>query len=72
MSTFFKLIKGAAKSNTIQFNGGFLGILLMLMQSEAFNGIISKNPEWTAIAFGIQAVINILLRGKTKKPLADR
>ena len=67
-----KLLRGALKSSTMQVNGGILGILLMLLQSDAFNTIVSKNPEWVAIALGVQSVVNILLRIKTKKPLAER
>ena len=67
-----KLIRGALKSNTVQMNGGFLGILFALMQSDIFNDIVSKNPEWAAIALGVQSLLNIFMRAKTKKPLAER
>jgi hypothetical protein len=72
MSFLGRLLRGAMKSSTVQVNGGFLGILLMLMQSDAFNGIISKNPEYAAIALGVQSLLNIILRAKTKKPLTER
>lgn len=63
-----QLMLKAGKSNTIQFNGIFLGILAALMDTE----FIKTNPEYTAIIMGVQAIANILLRLKTKKPIAER
>ena len=68
MSTFLKIIKGARKSNTIQFNGTILAILVALQQTE----FLGQNPNvapWLGVAVTIG---NILLRAKTNKPLADR
>jgi hypothetical protein len=67
-SSFLRTLLGAAKSNTVQLNGIFAIIWGALVQSD----FIQSNPEYVAIAAGIQAVLNILLRFKTKKPLAER
>ena len=68
MSTLVKLITGAAKSNTVQFNAIMLAIWTAIAQSE----FIRSNPEYAAIIGGIQAVINLILRAKTKQPLTNR
>lgn len=68
MSTFLKLITGAAKSNTIQFNGFFLALLAALSQSE----FMQNNPDAMAILAGINAIVNLFLRFKTKKPVSER
>lgn len=68
MSTFVKLLKGAAKSNTVQINAILLAIWTAVMNTE----LIQSNPDLVQIMAGVQAVINILLRFKTKKPLSER
>lgn len=68
MSKFLQLLKGAARSNTVQFNALFLAIWSAVLQTD----FIQSNPDYVAIMGGIQAVLNILLRAKTKKPLSER
>lgn len=68
MSTFVKLLKGAAKSNTVQINAILLAIWTAVMNTE----LIQSNPDLVQIMAGVQAVVNILLRFKTKKPLSER
>ena len=68
MSKLVQLLKGAAKSNTIQFNAIFLAVLTALLQTD----FIQSNPDYLAIMAGINAVVNILFRGKTDKPLSQR
>lgn len=61
-------MQGALKSNTVQVNS-LLGIIwAAVLNSE----MIQSNPEYTAILGGVSALINIILRFKTKKPLEDR
>ena len=68
MSTFLQLLKGAAKSNTVQINGILLAIWAAVMNSE----MIQANPDLVQVMAGVQAIVNILLRFKTKKPLSER
>ena len=68
MSKFLQLIKGAAKSNTVQINAILLAIWAAVINSE----MIQANPDLVQILAGVQAVVNIILRFKTKKPLAER
>lgn len=68
MSTFGKLLKGAAASNTIQWNAGFVAIWTWLWQT----GLFESHPEaafWGGIA---NAIINKLFRAKTTTPLSQR
>lgn len=68
MSKFLQLLKGAAKSNTVQVNS-----LLAIIWSAVINSeMIQSNPEWTAILGGVSALINVFLRFKTSKPLSER
>jgi hypothetical protein len=68
MSKFLQLLKGAAKSNTVQVNS-----LLAIIWSAGLNSeMIQSNPEYTVVLGGISAIINIFLRFKTKKPIAER
>lgn len=68
MSKFLEILKGAAKSNTVQVNG-LLGVIwAAILNSE----VIQSNPEMTAILGGVSALINVLLRFKTSKPLSER
>lgn len=68
MSKFLQLIKGAAKSNTVQINSILLAIWAALMNTEFIQG----NPDLVQIMVGIQSLVNIILRFKTSKPLAER
>lgn len=68
MSKLLQIMLGAAKSNTIQVNGIFLAIWSALVSSD----FIQSNPDFVQIVVGIQAVINLLLRFKTDKPLSQR
>lgn len=68
MSSFMKAIVGAAKSNTVQFNTIMLAIWTAIYQTE----FVQSNPEYVAILGGIQAVVGLFLRGKTKVPLTQR
>lgn len=68
MSKFLSLIRGAAKSNTIQVNAILLAVWAAVMNSE----MIQSNPDIVQIMAGVQAIVNIVLRFKTSKPLAER
>lgn len=70
MSKLSDLLGGMLRSNTMQFNFGaaILWFLGALSESE----LLTDNPEWMAILGGVTAVVNIFLRAKTKKPLAER
>lgn len=68
MSKFMRFIVGSMRSNSNQFNGIMVAIWAALSQSD----FIASKPEYVAIFGGIQAVMNILLRAKTKKPLTER
>lgn len=68
MSKFLQIIKGAAKSNTVQVNAIFLAIWAAFVNTD----FVQSNPDLVQIVAGIQAVINILLRFKTDKPLSQR
>jgi hypothetical protein len=63
-------ILGALKSNTVQFNGGVAVLWLLDVLGET--NLISDNAEYGAIFGGVVALVNILLRFKTKKPLEER
>ena len=68
MSKFLQILKGAAKSNTVQINA-----LLAIIWTAVLNSdMIQSNPDYAAILGGISALINVILRFKTSKPLADR
>jgi hypothetical protein len=68
MSTFLKLITGAAKSNTVQINGILLAIWAAVMNTE----MIQSNPDLVQVMAGVSALVNILLRFKTKVPISER
>jgi hypothetical protein len=60
-----KILKGARRSNTVQFNGLILGILTALAQTD----VIANNPNavmWLGFA---TTVVNLLLRAKTDESL---
>jgi hypothetical protein len=65
-----KKLFGAAKSNTVQFNG--VVALLWFLDVLGDTSIIADNPEYTSVLGGVMALVNILLRFKTKKPLEER
>ncbi len=64
------MLKGAAKSSTVQFNlaATVLWVLGVVMASD----FVRDNPDYLAIAAGVQGLVNVLLRFKTSKPLAER
>jgi hypothetical protein len=64
------MFKGIFKSNTIQFNGSVA--LLWFLDVLSQTNFIGNNPEYASLLTGIVALVNILLRFKTKKPLAER
>jgi len=68
MSTFLQLIKGAAKSNTIQINAILLAVWAAVMNTD----MIQSNPDLVQIMAGVSALVNILLRFKTKVPVSSR
>jgi hypothetical protein len=70
MSTLSRLLKGAARSNTVQFNVASL-FLLVLDQAMKLD-FITQDPDRMAIAAGVMALVNLVLRVKTKKPLTER
>lgn len=67
-SSLVRTLLGSLRSNTVQVNGLLAVIWGALLNSE----MIQSNPEYTAIMGGISALINILLRFKTSKPLSER
>lgn len=70
MSRLSDLLGGMLRSNTMQFNaaGAVVWFLTVLMNAD----FVSSNPEYTAILGGLMAIVNMVLRAKTKKPLAER
>jgi len=70
MSRLTDLLGGMLRSNTMQFNtaAAVVWFLTVLMESD----FVSSNPEYTAIAAGVMAIVNMVLRMKTKKPLEER
>jgi hypothetical protein len=63
-------LKKMLKSKTMQFNGGaaILWFLGVLMEAD----FIRDNPELTAMLAGVVALINMLLRLKTNKPISEK
>lgn len=68
MSTFVKLLKGAVKSNTVQVNSLLLAIWAAVMNTD----MIQSNPDLVQVMAGVSALVNILLRFKTSKPISER
>jgi hypothetical protein len=64
------LLKGSLKSTTVQFNlaATALWVLGVVMASD----FVRSNPDYLAIAAGVQGIVNVLLRFKTSKPLSER
>lgn len=69
-STFLRSILGGLKSNTVQANSG--GLIILILTAIYNSEIIQTNPEYVAIGAGIMALVNIVLRVKTSKPLSER
>lgn len=68
MSKFLELMLGAAKSNTVQFNAIFLAIWAAVLNTD----FVQANPDLTQALLGAQALVNLLLRFKTKVPISQR
>lgn len=68
---FFKRFKGALKSMTVQVNTAAAVVLYLLAEAGKLD-FIADNPEYSAVIAGAIALINILLRFKTSKPLEER
>lgn len=68
MSSFLTFVKQAAKSNTVQVNSLLLAIWTAVMNTE----MIQSNPDLVQVMGGVMALVNILLRFKTKKPISER
>lgn len=66
----FKWIKGALKSNTVQFNGA--AAIIWFLEVLGQTNFIGDNADFSAILAGVVALVNILLRAKTSKPLNER
>jgi hypothetical protein len=66
----FKWIKGALKSNTVQFNGA--AAILWFLEVLGQTNFISDDSQYSALLAGIVALVNIVLRFKTKKALPER
>ena len=71
-STFLRTIIGGLKSNTMQAGGLFLTIWTAVFNSDYLKDLIAQNPEYAAILGGVNALVMLLLRGKTAKPLSER
>jgi len=67
-SSFLRFLLGAAKSNSIQVQGIFAVMWGAILKAE----VIQTNPEYAAILGGLQAIIAVLMRAKTDKPLSER
>lgn len=69
-SNFLRTILGGLNSNTVQANTG--GLIVLILTSIYNMELIQSNPEYLAIGAGIMALVNIVLRAKTSKPLLER
>lgn len=70
MSKLSDLLGGTLRSNTVQFNA--LAAVLWFLSTIGETSFVSQNPEYSAILGGVVAIVNLVLRAKTKKPLAER
>lgn len=70
MSKLGKLLLGAVKSDTMKFNVG--AAIVWFLTVLADSNFIGENPELTAIVGGVMALVNMILRAKTTKPLTER
>lgn len=68
MSVILQILKGASKSNTVQFNAIMLAVWTAIFNSD----LVQSNPEYVAILGGLQALVGIILRWKTDTPLSSR
>lgn len=76
---FWNLIKGTAKSNTMQFNG-IIAVVWSLLQNETVMGgvqslltnLIGSNADAMTLLSAIGIIGNIFFRAKTAKPLSER
>jgi hypothetical protein len=68
MSDFLRLIVGAGRSNTNQFNG----ILALVWGALLNSDLITTNPEYVTVTAAVSILGNWLLRFKTKSPLSER
>ena len=65
------VLKGG-NSSTIRLGGLFGVIWAAVLNSEFFTDLIGSNPEYAAILGGIQALIMIVQRYRTKEPVDDK
>lgn len=65
-----KVLGGAVKSNTMQFN--FTAAVLWFLDVLGDTSYVADDPNKTAVLVGLVALINMVLRAKTKKPLSER
>jgi len=72
MSRFGKILRGTAKSNTMQFNGGAIASILALLQSDGVKDLLAANPQYSAYVTIAVLVMNLFLRAKTSTPLSER
>lgn len=61
-------LKGLFRSNTVQINALIIAIWTALINTD----MIQSNPDLVQVMVGVQALINILLRLKTTKPINQR
>lgn len=70
-----KLLDGLLKggnSSTVRLGGLFAIIWGAVSQSEFFLDVIAKNPDWAAVIAGIQGLIMIVQRYRTKEAVEDK
>ncbi len=72
MSRLGKLLRGSLNSNTMQVNGGLIGILALALQSEELKTLIAANPQFGVYAMFATLIVNVLLRFKTKTAISER
>jgi len=65
------ILKGG-NSSTVRLGGLFGGIWAVILNSEFFTDLIGSNPEYAAILGGVQALIMIIQRYRTKEPVDDK
>jgi len=65
-----KTLFGALKSKTIWFNVVAVSALLVTMALDM--PLVKENPDYVAIALGVQAAVNMALRAITKVPLSEK
>jgi hypothetical protein len=65
------ILKGG-NSSTVRLGGLFAAIWAAVSQSQYLTDLLADNPEYAAILGGIQAVIMIIQRYRTKEPVDDK